>query len=78
MKSKFRGNADYFFNELSKVQYIFHRLSSNLFNLLSQKIGTSGLFQDCDTAEEMLDHMIQMFGNPERERKALDRVFNYR
>src|SRR5450755_3711588 len=78
MKSKLRGNADHFLNELGKVQYILYRLGSNLFNLLSQKVETSGLFQGCDTAEKMLDHMIQMFGNPERERKALDKVSNYR
>jgi hypothetical protein len=52
MKSKLRGNADHFLNKLSKVQYILHRLSSNLFNLLSQKVETSGLFQDCDTVKK--------------------------
>ena len=78
MKSKLRGNADYFLNELGKVQYIFYRLGNNLFNLLSQKIETSGLFQDCDIIKKMLNHIIQMFGNPERERKALNRVSNYR
>src|SRR5450755_1588750 len=76
MKSKFRGNADHFFNESGKIQYIFYRLGSNLFNLLSQKVETNGLFQGCDTAEKMLDYMIQMFGNPERERKALNRMSN--
>src|SRR5450755_1822363 len=44
MKSKFRGNADHFLNKSDKVQYILYRLSSNLFNLLSQKVETSGLF----------------------------------
>jgi hypothetical protein len=78
MKSKLRGNADHFLNKSGKVQYIFHRLNSNLFNLLSQKVETSGLFQGCDTAKKMLNHMIQMFGNSERERKALNRMSNYR
>jgi hypothetical protein len=78
MKLKFRGNANHFLNESGKVQYILHQLSNNLFNLLSQKVETSGLFQDYDTAEKMFDHMIQMFENPERERKALNRISNYR